>query len=245
MMNSSLFCRYDLRTTDPEAARSFYSEVVGLDFTDPQSPEEPSTIAVWLLHEQARARGAPAHWLGQIGVTDVEATVRRLLELGSERLGPTLRANDGTAFAMLRDPLGAVIAVRASMRRPRRAPVAWHHLHTRDLERSWAAYSELFGWTKTETIDVADPVGGYRMFAWESSGESVGSVANTARAPGVHAHWLFYFSVTDIEATMAKVRARGGNAPSGATVLPNGDRIAPCEDPQGAAFGLLQSGLRV
>jgi predicted enzyme related to lactoylglutathione lyase len=238
-MTSNAFCRYDLRTTDPDAARIFYFEVLGLDFTG--TSEEPSILGVWLLHEQARARGAPAHWLGQIGVTDLDATVNRLLELGGERLGPTVQAADGSAYATLRDPVGAVVAVRASTRRPRRSPVAWHLLHTQDLDRAWAVYSELFGWTHTETIDVADPVGGYRMFAWEATGKSVGGMANTARTPGVHVHWLYYFSVADIEATLEKVRAHGGHAPANAMVLPNGDRIAPCEDGQGAAFGLYQS----
>jgi len=128
-----MFCRYDLRTTDVDAARKFYAEVVGLDFTEAPPAEEPSPIAVWPLHEQARARGAPPHWLGQLGVTDVETTVSLLVARGSEPLGPTVRAKDGTAFAILRDPLGAVVAVRRSTRRPHRAPIAWHHLHTRDL----------------------------------------------------------------------------------------------------------------
>jgi predicted enzyme related to lactoylglutathione lyase len=55
----------------------------------------------------------------------------------------------------------------------------------------------------------------------------------------VHVHWLFYFSVANLDDAIAKVRANGGN-PQSAVVLPNGDRIARCEDPQGAAFGLLQ-----
>jgi uncharacterized protein len=234
------FCRYDLRTTDPSAAQTFYSEVVGLDFTGDPSSDEPPPLGVWLLHEQARARGAPPHWLGHIGVTDVDATAQRLIELGSERLSPTLRANDGTAFATVRDPGGAVVAVRASTARPRRAPVAWHQLHTRDLDRVWTAYSELFGWVQTETLEVPDPAGDCRMFAWEAGGKSVGSIANTARTVGVHAHWLFFFSVPDLEATMAKVRTHGGRAPAEAITLPNGDRLAPCEDAQGAAFGLHQ-----
>jgi predicted enzyme related to lactoylglutathione lyase len=240
-MTTSVFCRYDLRTTDADAARSFYSEVVGRDFTGAPSSQEPSMLEIWLLHEQARARGAPSHWLGQLGVTDLDATLRRLVELGSERLGPTVHATDGTAFAILRDPWGAVVAVRASTRRPRRAPVAWHQLHTRDLDRAWTVYSELFGWTLTEKLEVADPVGGHQMFAWEGSDRSVGSMANTARAPGIHAHWLFYFSVTDLEASVAKVRAQGGHVLASPAVLPNGSRLAPCEDPQGAAFGLHQS----
>src|SRR4051812_10288704 len=133
-MMTSAFCRYDLRTTDPDAARSFYSDVVGLDFT-----EEGSVLAVWPLHEEARARGVPPHWLGQIGVTDLASTVQRLLASGSQLLGPPLlRGADGEAFAVLRDPCEAVVAVRETSRRARREPVAWHQLHTRDLERSWA-----------------------------------------------------------------------------------------------------------
>jgi predicted enzyme related to lactoylglutathione lyase len=241
---TSMFCRYDLRTTDPDAAQAFYSDVVGLDLTPGPSQDEPSMLAVWLLHEQARARGAPAHWLGQLGVGDLDATVRRLVELGGERLGPTVQAKDGTAYATLRDPGGAVVAVRASTEKPRGAPVAWHQLHTRDLDRAWAAYSELFGWTHTETLDVADVGGRLRMFAWDDSGKSVGGMANTARAPEVHAHWLYFFPVADLDGRVAKVRAKGGRVGKLA-VLPNGDRIAPCGDPQGAAFGLLQSVSRV
>jgi len=236
---TSMFCRYDLRTTDADAAREFYSDVVGLDFTEGHSPEPSSMLAVWPLHEQARARGAPAHWLGQLGVADLEATVHRLVELGSERLGPTVRANDGTTYATLRDPTGAVVAVRGSTQKPRGAPIALHLLHTPDLDRAWAAYSELFGWTHTETLDVADVVGGLRMFAWDDSGKSVGGMASTAGAPQIHPHWLYFFPVADLDRSVAKARAKGGrvlNTP----VLPNGDRLAPCEDPQGAAFGLIQ-----
>jgi predicted enzyme related to lactoylglutathione lyase len=243
-MTSSVFCRYDLRTTDPDAARGFYSDAVGLDFTEAPSAGDNSMLAVWPLHEQARARGAPPHWLGQIGVTDVDATVRRLVELGAERLGPTLRAKDGIPFAMLRDPFGAVVAVRASTQRPGRAPVAWHQLHTKDLDGAWAVYAELFGWTHTETLDIADPPGGHRMFAWGGSGKNVGSIANTARWAGVHTHWLFYFPVADLEDSMAKVRAKGGRVLGNPAVLSNGDRLAPCEDPQGAAFGLHHSASR-
>jgi predicted enzyme related to lactoylglutathione lyase len=238
-MTGSVFCRYDLRTSEPDAARAFYSEVAGLDFAD--SPEEPSVLGAWLLHERARARGARPHWLGQIGVTDLDATLTRWIGIGAERLGPTVEASDRPHYAALRDAGGAVLAVSANPQKPRRAPVAWHHLHTRDLDRSWAVYSELFGWTHTETFNVPDLPGGHLMFGWEGSDKSIGSMANTARAPGVHTHWLFFFPVADIEGSLAKVRERRGRVVAEATTLPNGDRLAPCEDPQGGAFGLYQA----
>jgi hypothetical protein len=246
---SPRFGRYDLRTTDPVAARRFYAEAVGLDVPEgrpsaDRSSGEPSILAVWPLHEAARARGAPAHWLGQIGVEDVEGTVSRLVERGSERLGPTIRASDGADYATLRDPLGAVLAVRATARRPHDSPVAWHHLATRDVERAWAVYADVFGWTATGTIDVPDPAGGYRMFGWDGDGKSAGTMANTARAAGVHVHWLYFFSVTGIDAVLARVRASGGRVPMAATSLPNGDRVVACDDPQGAAFGLYEPASR-
>jgi predicted enzyme related to lactoylglutathione lyase len=229
------FGRYDLRTTDPDAARAFYVDAVGLDFAG-----DDAGLAVWPLHEQARARGAPAHWLGSIDVADVPTAVQQLLDAGSESLGPApLRRADGETFATVRDPCGAVVAVRDGSGRASRGPVAWHQLHTRDVDRSWELYSQLFGWSRAGTIDVAGPEGEHRVFRWSAAGDDVGSMANTARLPGVHAHWLFYFPIADLDRTLTRVVACGGRALA-PFVLPDGDRIAACEDPQGAAFGLVR-----
>lgn len=233
-MTTHSFVRYDLRTTDPDAARQFYAAVLGLDF------DAPGPLACWPLHEQARARGVPAHWLGNIGAPDLDATVRRLLELGSEPLGPpVLRAEDGSQFCVLRDPVGAVVAVREGAPAPTHSPIALHQLHTTDADRAWTLYSDLFGWSPTQTLDLTNLEGGLRLFAWEPGGATVGAMANTARWPGVHTHWLYYFSVADLDATLAKVAANAGKALEPVT-LPNGDRLVACDDPQGAAFGIFQ-----
>ncbi|NUP08191.1 MAG: VOC family protein [Polyangiaceae bacterium] len=230
------FCRYDLRTTDTTAARAFYAATLGIDFD-----EEGSFLAIWPLHEQAIARGAPAHWLGQLQVADAAATVQRVVAEGGQLLSPSvLRGKDGEAFAVVRDPCEAVVGVRETSRLPTRAPVAWHQLHTRDVERSWAVYAELFGWQQTGTLDVGGAEGEHRVFRWSGADKDVGGIANTARLPGVHPHWLYYFAVADLGGTLATAKARGGNALA-PVVLPNGDRIVACEDPQGAAFGLIQS----
>lgn len=234
---AGMFCRYVLRTTDVDAGRRFYAESIGLEV--PQGgTSEASALEAWPLHERARAAGAPAHWLGQLAVRDVDAAVARLVELGGERLGPTVRAGDGAPFATLRDPSGAVVSVRAPSESPTDHPVRWHQLHTRDVERAWAGYSELFGWAHRQTLDAPDLVGGHRLFAWSEGGEPVGSMGNTARWPGVHPHWLFHLPVDDIEASVARVRALGGTA-TDPIALPSGLSLSACEDPQGAAFGLV------
>ena len=63
-------------------------------------------------------------------------------------------------------------------------------------------------------------------------------MANTARWPGVHTHWLFHLPVADVHAVAARVRALGGTA-LGPTDLAGVGVLSACEDPQGAAFGVI------
>ena len=233
-----MFCRYALRTTDQPAARAFYADAIGLALPDGTS--EGSNLEAWPLHERALARGAPAHWLGQLAVDDVDATVQCLLERGSEALGPTVVGRDGTSFATLRDPFGAVVGVRARGRAVHDAPVTWHQLHTRDADAAWALYHELFGFALGQTLAGEGSVGSHRLFAWNDARGPVGAISDTARLPGVHPHWLFFFPVGDVVEAAIQVRARGGTAME-PFALPDGTRLVACEDPQGAAFGVTQA----
>jgi predicted enzyme related to lactoylglutathione lyase len=219
------FCRYELRTTDVDAARAFYSDVLDLDFA------EPTAIAP--LPQQARARGAPAHWLGHLGVDDIEGAIAHFVARGAQPLVPGL--------PILRDPSGAVLALRAGRAHadaPARKPVTWHQHHTTDLERAWRAYADRFAWTEEGTVAEEGLEGGHRLFAWDSSRACVGRMANTARHPEVHAQWLFYFAVAQLGAAMDKVRARGGLVAGAPRALRDGTELVACEDAQGAAFGL-------
>lgn len=226
------FRRYELRTTDVAGARAFYEDVLGAPTL------AAGALGVSPLPERARAAGAPAHWLGHIDVAEVEQTVRRLVGMGAEVLGPAQRSDDGVTSQGLRDPLGAVVAVRSRVERPRPPPslVAWHQLHTTDRARAWSVYGELFGWSERETRALGGEP--HLIFAWDKDGPIVGSMADTARSPQTHAHWLFYFGVPELDAALARVRARGGEVILEAT-LPGGGRLAPCHDPEGAAFGLF------
>lgn len=221
-----------------DQARRFYEEAIGLTLpTGGRSAD--SRLEVWPLHERARAQGAPSHWLGFVAVADVEASVNRLVQSGGQRLGPAVHTPDGGYYATLLDPYGAVLALCGDEPRPTDGRVAWHQLHVRDAAGAWAMYSGLFGWVNTEIVDAADLPGGHLLFAGHEGAEAVGSIANSARWPGVHTHWLFYLTVTDIESTVARVRALGGTAMN-AMALTGDKKLAACEDPQGAAFGLIQ-----
>jgi uncharacterized protein len=221
------FCRFELRTTDLTAARAFYAALLGDDGTD-----------IVPLPAEAAARGARAHWLGHLGVEDVERTARAFAGLGATRLGPTRPARDGGEIAILRDPGGAVVALATPPPVPVRSDVVWHLLNTGDLERCIASYRDLLGWRFTERLDLG-ALGVFHPFAWSPGGASVGSMNDITQRPGVHPHWLFHFRVAALEPALARVRAAGGVV-IGPMVLPGGERLAVCDDPQGAAFALRE-----
>jgi predicted enzyme related to lactoylglutathione lyase len=94
------FFRYELRTTDVPAARRFYADVFGPQFWG-------ADLSASALPERAVALGAPPHWLGHIGVSDVAAAARRSMESGGQSLGPIEEYPDGSVCAVFRDPFGA------------------------------------------------------------------------------------------------------------------------------------------
>jgi hypothetical protein len=219
------FCRYELRTTNVAAARTFYAALLGEGGADIVS-----------LPEEAARRGAPAHWLGHLGVDDVECAAGAFVERGSMRLGPTRPTADGGVVAIIRDPGSATVALATQPAAPPRGDVVWHSLNTADLGRATACYGELCGWQLTDPLDLG-ALGVHRRFAWHAGGASVGSMADIAGRPGVHPHWLFHFGVAALDPALETVRAAGGVVVA-SLVLPDGTRIAVCDDPQGAAFAL-------
>lgn len=93
------FFRYLMRTTDVDRARAFYESILG-----DRSPP------IALLPESAIARGARPHWLGIIGVKDLELRTEAFVARGAQPLG----VPGHTGLSLLRDPGGALVALASS-----------------------------------------------------------------------------------------------------------------------------------
>ena len=110
----------DLTVSDAEGLKKFYQRVVGWEST-PVSMEgyedfnmvSPATgePAAGICH----ARGANAHlppvWLIYILVEDLEASLAACLEEGGTVLDGPRSMGPGSAYAVIRDPAGAVAAL--------------------------------------------------------------------------------------------------------------------------------------
>jgi uncharacterized protein len=209
------FVRWTLRTTDADAARSFYDAL--LEEGAPDVSELPAPL---------RARGAKPHWLGHLATLEVAPTLEAFVARGATRLG------NGE---LLRDPGGAILALTSSQERSRE-DVVWQQLLTSDPERAKRDYGELFGMTMGARVEVP-PHGAFEQFGW-GAGEPSGSIGDLAGKPHIHPQWLFFFRSTDLEQAMSYVRAKGGVV-LGPTAQPDGRRFAVCEDPQGGQFALM------
>src|SRR5215213_6329256 len=85
------FVWYELMTTDREAAKAFYGNLVGWGAQDKQMPGTIYTIltvddapvsGLMDLPAEARKMGAPPGWIGYVAVDDVDAATDRVKSLG-------------------------------------------------------------------------------------------------------------------------------------------------------------------
>lgn len=110
--------------------------------------------------------------------------------------------------------------------------VVWHDLVTPDLEKSRSFYGELFGWRFEELSD------GYLLA--RNDGRPVAGMARLDAGQRI-SHWLPLVSVTDIASAQEATRAANGTIVLKAFQLRGRGQVAVLKDPQGAAFGVLQS----
>jgi predicted enzyme related to lactoylglutathione lyase len=213
---SSGFVRWEMRTTEVDRAQSFYGELL-----------EQGALDVTALPEPAIARGARPHWLGHIGVEDTAATERAFLERGATSLG---------GGRQLRDPFGAMLALTPPTE-PRRSDVIWQLHMSQSPERARADYTELCGMQPGQRVELPG-MGWFEQFSW-GAGRPAGALGDIRDKPHIHPQWMFYFRVSDLERATARVNDHGGVV-VGPMHLPDGRRVAACDDPLGAAFGLMQ-----
>jgi predicted enzyme related to lactoylglutathione lyase len=243
------FVWHELMTSDPQAAAGFYKKVVGWKT---QNWDKDSSYRMFVaksgpvsgfmqLPEQAKAMGAPPNWMSYIGTPDVDATARRAAELGGRVLREPDDIPGAGRFAVLQDPQNAVFAAYTApagapaMGEPGLGDFSWHELATSDLDGALRFYQALFGWEKTEGMDMG-PMGIYQMFGW--NGKSVGGMYTKPKEMPMPSHWLPYAMVADAKRAAAAAQSLGAKIINGPMEVPGGGWIAVGIDLQGAVFAV-------
>ncbi len=244
------FLWFELLTEDVDKAVDFYTSVVGWG-TRPWEGETSGYIlwtagdepvgGVMKLPSEAKQSGMPPYWMGYVGANDITSTLNKVRGMGGEVLVPPQLIPDVGTFGVLKDPQGAVIAAMtpATEMPPsmemRSGHTSWCELLTTDPDGAWRFYEALFGWEKTESMDMGE-YGIYQMFGL--GGQSMGGFFARPEITSAPNLWLYYFTVDDIDAALKAVNTNGGELVHGPMEVPGGDRIAQCKDSQGAWFAL-------
>jgi len=243
---------YELLATDVAAAADFYGKVVGWTASSfPQSaPDaEPYTVlsagseGVAGLMKNPMPTGAL--WLGYVGVSDVDAAVLKLKELGRTVHRPAWDVQGVGRMAFVADPQGGMFyLMRGASEEDSTAfaPLsdghcAWNELYAAAQGPALEFYGAMFGWEKGGAMPMGE-LGDYTFI--NHQGTMIGAVMDKpAEAPAVT--WNYYFRVSGVDAAVGRIKAAGGTILVGPQEVPGGEWVINALDPQGAAFGLVGS----
>ncbi len=247
------FVWYEYMSRDPVAAAKFYGDVVGWKTSDAGMVDFPYTLVsagedmvggIMAMPEPVRATGAQPAWIGYIHVPDVDAYAAKVTAAGGAIHRAPADIPRVGRFAVVADPHGAPFILfkgqppedpRPPLARDAMGNVGWRELRAGNLDSAFAFYSGLFGWRKTQAMDMG-PMGTYQIFEVEG-GQSGGMMTKPAETPAPY--WLFYFNVEAIDAAADRIRAGGGQIDVGPHEVPGGGWVVRGRDPQGSIFALL------
>jgi predicted enzyme related to lactoylglutathione lyase len=246
------FVWYELLTSDLPAAEAFYRGVLGWDAQDPGMPDMRYTIFMasgmraaggMAMPEAGVKNGMKPHWLGYVGVDDVDGSAANIAEAGGAVHHAPEDIPHVGRFAVVADPQGAVFALFKPLpgtEAPEPAPFTpghggWRELLAADAPAIFDFYAHQFGWTKGDPIDMG-PMGVYQII---NRGDQMMGGMMTKPPAMPKPFWLYYFNIDGIEGAKMRVAAGGGQVLHGPQQVPGGSWILQCVDPQGAHFALV------
>lgn len=248
------FIWYELMTNDAVAAQAFYEPLIGWTFAgsgtsgvDYRVGSMDGTAIVGLLELSKAMMEGGAHpaWIGYLAVDDIHASIMALKDKGGQLfMGPNHLDGVGH-MAIVIDPQGAAFyvmqaegegpATSFAKYTPQVGHCAWNELISADQVGANAFYTALFGWEKTDSMDMGE-MGSYEIY--RAGDYTLGAIMQkSAEMPA--SMWNYYFRVRQIAASSEYVKANGGQVVNGPTEIPGGDYVINAIDPQGAMFSLI------
>lgn len=243
-------CWVDLGTPDVAAAARFYGEMFGWDV--PERADSGSMGGYRRAMKNGKdvagmmplmQEGQPPAWTTYVSVDNAEAIGRAIQENGGTMLTELMSVMSLGRMAIFTDPSGAVFGIwepgdfagAALVNEP--GTVGWNELATRDPEGAKAFYGAVLGWDAND-LEMQD---GSTYTEWLVDGAQVGGMLDMrGRMPDeIPPHWGVYFGTEDADATIATVKAGGGELLFGPMDIEPG-RMATVKDPFGATFNVMQ-----
>ncbi|MBN8808111.1 MAG: VOC family protein [Sphingomonas sp.] len=243
---------YELMTPDVEAAKQFYGDIVGWNFTQFPSPDGGMQYTIGNVGETGVVGlttgpdGSPKGWWTYFYVTDVDAKVAEVEGAGGKTHMPATDMPGVGRMAFVEDPQGVMFyLMRPDSAMGDRESTAfsptlpgrcsWNELVTTDQKAALPFYQSLLGWTSTEVMSMGE----HGDYTFLDCGDARLGAMMDRMSPEQPVKWTFYFHVADVDAAVDTVKAAGGQVIMGPMDVPGGQRIIIVVDPQGASVGFV------
>ena len=239
-------CWVDLMTSDAEGARTFYTTLFGWDYAIQAEEYGGYTMCrlqddnVAGIGKKAPGTETPDAWTIYLAVDDLGATVSGWQERGGSVLMEPMEVPEQGHMAIVADPTGAVVGLWQPIHHdgfdvigPAGA-TCWFEVNTPRSEDVRDFFTGLFGLTAERMPSM------HYYMVKDTERPRFGILQMTEEWEGLPPHWMVYFNVADIEATVEQVEAHGGKVMHGPFDTPQGP-IAVCADPTGAVFSVIRT----
>jgi len=234
----------DLGTSDPEAAKRFYTGLFGWEVDDRPIPDggvysmlvKDGKVVAALYEAQ---EGMPTAWTSYVTVESADSTAARAAEVGGTLISEPFDVMEAGRMAVIQDPTGAILAAwephdsigAQLVNTPGSLTV--NQLNTPDPNKAAEFYTALFGW-RTEQV-ASEPSAYWGIYNGDRMNAGMMEMPPGMGAPP---HWLVYFGSEDVDADLRRIGELGGQAILEPMDVPGG-RILVAQDPTGGAFGLF------
>ena len=128
----------------------------------------------------------------------------------------------------------------SEFQKPKHGEFCWMELASNNLEACKSFYTDMFGWSLT-TSNAA----GMEYTEISAGEKKIGGMYQMSDECGdgegkmMPPHWGAYIAVDDVNASVEKVKALGGNVCVPPTDIPNVGRFSVINDPSGAMVSLI------
>jgi uncharacterized protein len=235
-------CWIDYGAADVDAARAFYTDVLGWTYTG-GAPEYGGYLTCEARGHSAAGMAPqqdptdPPRWTTYFATDDADASAARIADAGGSVVVEPMDVGPMGRMAIARDPQGNPFGLWQAGEHPgvtiynEPGALVWNEAAVDDQEAARAFYGAVFGFA----FEQVEGMDGYATFT--TDGGPLGGLGG--HQPGSPKGWTACFSVASADEAVAAVEKGCGKVSTTATDTPYG-RFAVVQDRWGAPFSVMQ-----
>lgn len=235
-------------SADVEATKKFMGELMGWESKEMPTDKGPDYTMFFVGEDPVAGlgplppdmEGVPSHWSSYVKVDDLDQMVGKVEELGGKVVMPVMDVMTAGRMAGIKDPTGAALMlwepkdhIGAGLVNTVGA-MCWNELYTMDIEKAKDFYSKLLGWELEAMEGMENYVG------IKNKGRSNGGMMQIQPEWGeVPPSWTVYFTVADLNETVARAKDLGGQVISEPLEAKGVGKFAMIQGPAGDVFTVI------